>query len=55
MKNLRLYNVSIHINFYPDRFLNECARKKKSKLAEYRNYVKTLFFVSYRRTYDLNN
>ena len=28
-KNLRLYNVSINRNFYQNRFINECTRKKK--------------------------
>ena len=29
MKYLRLYNVSIHIDFYQNRFINECAKKIK--------------------------
>ena len=50
MKNLRLHNVSIHRNFYQNRFINECARKKKAKIPESRS-----FLVRYRRTYVLKN
>ena len=35
MKNLRLHNVSIHRNFYQNRFINEYARKKKAKISEF--------------------
>ena len=31
-KNMCLHNVSIHTNFYQNRFINECARKKKAKI-----------------------
>ena len=31
IENVRLLNVSIHSFFYQNRFLNECARKKKAK------------------------
>ena len=31
MKNLCLYNVSIHIHLYQNRFINECGRKIKAK------------------------
>ena len=31
MKKLRLLNVSIHRNVDQNRFINECARKKKAK------------------------
>ena len=44
---MRLYIVSIPRNFYQNRFINECARKKKAKIPE--------FLVKYRRTYVLNN
>ena len=27
MKYLRIHNVSIHLNFYKNRFINECVRK----------------------------
>ena len=27
IKYLRIHNVSIHINFYQNRFINECVRK----------------------------
>ena len=30
IKNLRLHNVSIHRNFYQNRFKNEYARKKNA-------------------------
>ena len=32
MKKLCLENVSIHRNFEQNRFINECARKKKAKI-----------------------
>ena len=35
--------------FYQNRFINECARKKKAKIPESRS-----FLVGYRRTYVLN-
>ena len=28
-KYLGIYDISIHINFYQNRFINECVRKKK--------------------------
>ena len=31
---LRLYNVSIHRNFYATQFMNKCARKKKAIIPE---------------------
>ena len=52
MKNLRLYNVSIHRIFYQNRFINEYARKKKAKIPEFPSF--RVFFVSCRRTYVLN-
>ena len=53
MKNLRLYNVSIHRTFYQNRFINECARKIKVQILGISELRKE-FFVSYRRTYILN-
>ena len=50
MKNLRLHNVSIHRNFYQNKFINEYARKKKAKFSESRS-----FLVRYRRTYVLKD
>ena len=32
MKYLRLFNVSIHRDFYQDRFINKYDRKKKAKI-----------------------
>ena len=29
IKYLRINNISIHINFYQNQFINECARKKE--------------------------
>ena len=66
MKYLRFSNISIHINFYQNRFINECFRKNFLKFAERRKDGKTerrkdvkterrSFFVSCRRTYVLNN
>jgi hypothetical protein len=49
MKYLRNHNINIHINFYQNRFINECARKKKAKIPEFQS-----FFVRCRRTYVLN-
>ena len=66
MKYLRNHNISIHINFYQNRFINECARKKKAKIPEFRSFTVSefhsfrvsqfqSFFVRCRRTYVLNN
>ena len=38
IKNLHLHNVSIHTNFYQNRFINEYDRKKKAKIWESRNH-----------------
>ena len=32
IKKMCLHNVNIHINFYQNRSINECARKKKAKI-----------------------
>ena len=64
MKNLRLHNVSIHRNFYQNRFINEYDRKKKAKISESQSLEVTesrshrvtesqSFLVRYRRTYVL--
>ena len=29
MKYLRIHNISIHMNFHQNQFINECVRKKK--------------------------
>ena len=66
MKYLRIYNISIHINFYQNRLKNKSVRKNFLKFSERRKDVKTerrkdvktwrrSFFVSCRRTYVLNN
>ena len=34
MKYLRFHNISIHIIFYQNRFLNECVRKNFQKFSE---------------------
>ena len=39
MKYLRIYNISIHINFYQNRFINECARKLKAKIPESQSFT----------------
>ena len=44
MKNLYLYNISIHGNFYQNQFINEYARKKKAKISESRSQGVTEFF-----------
>ena len=49
MKKVRLLNLSIHRNRYQNRFINECARKKKAKIPV------SEFFVRCRRTYVLKN
>ena len=46
IKKLSLYNVIIHTNFHPNRFINECAKNKKLKSRKY--------FVICKRTYVLN-
>ena len=50
MKNLHLNNVSIHIKFQQNRFINNCVRKKKAKMPEFRS-----FLVRYRRNYVIKN
>ena len=50
MKYLR-----IHINFYHNRIINECARKVKVKIPESQFQSFTVFFVRCRRTYVLKN
>ena len=50
MKNLRLYNVSIPINFYQNRLINECARNNLAKITESQKpvvffYVEELTFL----------
>ena len=37
MKYLRIHDISIHINFNQNRFINECVRKKKKVLKFARN------------------
>ena len=54
MKNLRLHNVSIHRNFYQNRFINKYAKKKKAKILESQSHGVPEFLVRYRRTYILN-
>ena len=49
VKNLRLYNVSIHIYFYQNRFINECARKKNGKNPVVKGFRS--FFVRHKSTY----
>ena len=54
IKNVRLYNVSIQINLYKIRFINECARKIKAKIPEshiFRVLQSQSFLVRCRRTY----
>ena len=34
MKYLRIHNISIHIIFYQNRFINECVRKNFLKFSE---------------------
>ena len=60
-KYLRIHNISIHIIFYQNQFINECVRKNFLKFSEgqteRRKDGKTerrSFFVSCRRTYVLN-
>ena len=57
MKYLRINNISIPINFYQNRFINECARKIKAKIPEFHSFRVSQFqsfFVRCRRTYVLN-
>ena len=49
MKYLRLHNISIHINIYQNRFINECARMIKAKIPESQSL--RVFFVRCRITY----
>ena len=53
MKYLRIHNITIHINHYKNRFINECARKIKDKIPESHSF--RVFFVRCRRTYVLKN
>ena len=39
IKNVCILNVSIHINFYENQFINECARKKKAKILEFQSFL----------------
>ena len=48
MENLHFHNVSIHRNVHKNRFINECARKKKTKIKEFEFY-----FVRCGRSYVL--
>ena len=41
MKYLRIYNISIHTNFYQNRFINESVRKNFLKFSKRRKDVKT--------------
>ena len=43
MKILHHHNVSIHINFHKNRFINECARKILAKIPELRKRRKLEF------------
>ena len=38
-KRLRLYTISIHINFYQNQFINECARKIKARIPESQSFI----------------
>ena len=51
MKNMRIHNVSIHLNFDQNRFINEYARKN---FLNPRRDVRTDGIVRFRRTYVLN-
>ena len=45
-------NISIHINFYQTRFINECVKKIKAKIPESHSFtILVFFFVRCRRTY----
>ena len=55
-KKVRLHNVIIHRNFYQNRFIKECSRRKKAKIPMFHSLpVSEFFFLRYRRTYVLNN
>ena len=51
MKNMRIHNVSIHLNFDQNRFINEYA---KMNFLNPRRDVRTDRIVRFRRTYVLN-
>ena len=42
-KKMYLYYVSIHRTFYQNWFINECARKKNTKIPQSRNHGMTEF------------
>ena len=50
MKKFRLHNVSIHRNYYQNRFINKYTRKKKAKISDFQSFT-----VRYRRNYVLKN
>ena len=50
-KKACLHNVSFHANFHQNRFIDECARKKKLKSRKDRNITLTLFFSQKKPTY----
>ena len=56
IKYLRIHNVSIHINFYQNRLINECFRKKilYSRKDRWKD-VKTEFFFEMQKNFFLNN
>ena len=39
MKYLRMHNISIHISFYQNQFINECAKKIKAKIPESQSFT----------------
>ena len=43
MNNLRLHNVSIHMNFYQNRFTKKCTRINLAKLLEGRRDGRSFF------------
>ena len=52
MEYLRIHNISIHIIFYQNRFINECNKKNFLKIPERQSNRDV--FVRCRRTYVLN-
>ena len=56
MKYLCIHDVSVHINFYQNRFINECVRKNflKFPLRQTERCKDGLLFVRCRKTYRLN-
>ena len=54
IKKMRLHNVSFHINFYQNWFINKYASRKKAKISESRSFqwdIEKLMFLKITSSY----